>query len=211
MLFGWFGDTLPRIKVEGPRVYLRPPRRSDQKEWLALRRVSRTFLQPFEPAWAADALTPIAYRRRLRRVQDEWQTEIGYGFLIFAVDDDRMLGGITISNVRRGVVQGASIGYWIGEPHRRQGFMFEAVQLALDYCFRNLDLHRVEAACLLDNDASRNLLEKSGFKLEGIAREYLHIDSKWQDHRIFGLLRTDTRPILGGIKSGVAGLARKKG
>lgn len=201
-MLSWFGNQIPDTRLDGQRIYLRPPRRRDQKEWLNLRRNSREFLQPFEPAWSRDSLTPVAFRRRLRRVQSEWQAEVGYGFLIFRSEDDRMVGGITVSNVRRGVVQSANIGYWIGEPFRRRGYMFEAVQICLNFCFRTLDLHRVEAACLLDNAASRGLLEKSGFQPEGIARQYLLIDNKWQDHRIFALLRSDQRPILGRGKPG---------
>lgn len=184
------------VKLTGPRIYIRPPAQKDQKTWLALRRDSRAFLEPYEPAWPRDALTPIAFRRRLKRMQTEWQAESSYGFLIFENNTDTLLGGITIANVRRGVIQSATVGYWIGDRYKRQGYMFEGLQLCLDFAFRRLDLHRVEAACLLDNEPSRELLKKSGFQYEGLAREYLCIAGKWQDHDTFAILRTDPRPII---------------
>ena len=191
-----FRPRTTTVRLTGPRVYIRPPHVRDQKPWLALRRVSREFLEPFEPAWAHDALTPMAFRRRLRRIQGEWAAESSYGFFIFDRATDELLGGITIANVRRGVIQSASVGYWIGEPHSRQGYMFESLQLSLDFAFRTLELHRVEAACLLNNQASRALLEKSGFRYEGMAREYLCIAGEWQDHDTFAILQSDPRPIV---------------
>jgi ribosomal-protein-alanine N-acetyltransferase len=71
--------------------------------------------------------------------------------------------------------------------------MAEAVSLVLDYAFDDLRLHRVEAACLVHNEPSRKLLLKRGFTEEGLARQYLRIDGKWQDHRIFGILEADRR------------------
>ena len=191
-----FRPRTTALRLTGPRIYIRAPQLRDQKAWLALRRLSRGFLEPFEPAWAHDALTPMAFRRRLRRIQGEWAAESAYGFFIFDRASDDLLGGITIANVRRGVIQSASVGYWIGEPFQRQGFMFESLQLCLDFSFRTLELHRVEAACLLDNQASRGLLEKSGFRYEGKAREYLCIAGEWQDHDTFAILNSDPRPII---------------
>ncbi len=186
----------PKLRLAGPRVYIRPPTPNDQAQWLKLRRDSKDFLEPYEPAWPRDALSPAAFRRRLKRIQEDWRDETGYGFLIFRAEDEALLGGVTVSNVRRGVVQAASIGYWIGAPHSRHGYMFEALQLTLDFCFTGLDLHRVEAACLDGNEASRRLLEKSGFRREGVARGYLCIAGRWQDHITYGLLRQDPRPII---------------
>lgn len=186
----------PRLSLSGPCVYIRPPRPSDQRRWLDLRRESARFLRPFEPAWPHDALTPTAFRRRLWRIYEEWRLKSGYGFLIFRREDNALLGGVTITNLRRGVVQGASIGYWIGAPHLRQGYMFEALNLCLDFCFTSLELNRVEAACLPENEASKKLLQKSGFQSEGVARDYLCINGQWRDHETFALLRRDQRPVI---------------
>lgn len=195
-MFSLFRSALPNSRFIGPRVTLRAPRRSDQKAWIDIRSRSKTFLEPWEPAWSRDALSPNAFRRRYERVEDEWRAGIGYGLFITDNETGNLLGGVTLANVRRGVVESANIGYWIGAPYARKGFMSEGLQIALDFSFRKLGLHRVEAACLVHNDASRNLLLKSGFQAEGRARKYLCIAGRWQDHDTFAILRTDDRPVV---------------
>lgn len=179
--------------LDGPRVLLRPPSTRDAAAWVAIRRESADFLKPWEPTWPSDACTTAAFHRRRLQVRDEWRAESGYGFLIFRRDDDAMLGGITLSNVRLGVARTGSLGYWVGEPYARKGYMTEAVRCVLDYSFGTLQLHRVEAACLPANQASRGLLLKCGFHEEGLAREYLKINGRWCDHVTFGILAKDAR------------------
>ena len=185
--------TTPETALWGERLYLRPPRRRDWRQWAELRALSRDFLTPWEPTWASDALSRTAYRRRLQRYAEEWERDEGYAFFLFRKDDDQLLGGITLGNVRRGVAQCGSFGYWMGVPFAGQGHMTEAVRLGLRFAFVTLGLHRVEAACLVHNEASRRVLEKSGFVREGLARGYLKIDGKWQDHLLYATLREDFR------------------
>ena len=181
--------TEPRL--EGRVVYLRPPRRRDWREWAELRGASREFLVPWEPAWTADALTRAAFRRRLQRHAEDWQRDQGYAFFILHRGDDRLVGGININNVRRGVAQMASLGYWIGKPYARRGYMSEAIRVALAFAFEQLALHRCEAACLLHNHASQSALRRAGFREEGMAKRYLRINGEWQDHLLFALLREE--------------------
>lgn len=89
------------------------------------------------------------------------------------------------------MAQMASIGYWTGTPYVRRGYMTEAVKAALEFCFTQLGLHRVEAACIPDNVASRGLLEKIGFRMEGEASAYLKINGDWRDHLLYAILRED--------------------
>jgi ribosomal-protein-alanine N-acetyltransferase len=175
------------------RVYLRPARQSDWQDWSTLRAESRSFLVPWEPSWSNDALGRAAFRRRLRSHESDWQRGTGYSFLVFRAADDVLLGGITLSNVRHGVAQCASLGYWIGERYARQGFMTDGLTAVLDFAFGRLALHRVEAACLPENEASQALLRKIGFTEEGYSRQYLRINGRWQDHRLFAVLRDDPR------------------
>lgn len=170
---------------------LRAPERQDWEEWAALRSASRAFLAPWEPSWSEDALSRGAFRRRLARYALEWHSDQGYTFLLFRLEDDALLGGISLTNVRRGVAESCSIGYWIGERYAHQGFMTEGLDLTLKFAFERLRLHRLEAACLPHNAPSRGLLLKAGFREEGYAREYLCIDGKWQDHVLFGLLASE--------------------
>ncbi len=177
-----------------PRIYMRQPQRSDWQEWAELRALSRDFLVPWEPSWPEDALTRSAFRRRLARYAEDWARDQGYSFFLFRRDDDALLGGLTISNVRRGVAQSCSFGYWVGRPFARHGFMTEAVHGACRFAFERLSLHRVEAATLPHNEASQGVLQKCCFHKEGLARRYLKINGKWQDHVLFALLREDFDP-----------------
>ena len=104
-----------------------------------------------------------------------------------------MIGGITLANVRRGIVQAGTIGYWVGQPHAHRGYMTTALRVLLPSLFGELNLHRIEAACIPSNMASIRVLEKCGFSREGLARRYLCINGVWQDHLLFGLLSEDFR------------------
>jgi ribosomal-protein-alanine N-acetyltransferase len=185
------GRIGPAQRLEYGRIYLRPPLQGDWREWATLRAESRDFLVPWEPAWPYDALTRSAFRRRVKAYRSEMRQGTSYSFLVFRKGDSTLIGGVTLSNLRRGVAQSASLGYWAGARHSRQGYMTEALAAALGFAFGPLGLHRVEAACLPDNAASRALLIRSGFREEGYAREYLRINGRWQDHVLFGLLRDD--------------------
>jgi [ribosomal protein S5]-alanine N-acetyltransferase len=184
----FFGAAPPAFRMMGSRVYLRAPERKDFEEWAALRSESRAFLAPFEPAWPADAVTRGGYRRRLQHYAADWRDDQGYSLLLFRRVDRVLLGGLSLSNLRRGISESASLGYWIGERFARQGYMTEGIKLILAFAFERLKLHRVEAACLPHNAASRQLLRKSGFREEGYARQYLAIEGRWQDHVLFGLV-----------------------
>jgi ribosomal-protein-alanine N-acetyltransferase len=183
----------PPLRLVGKRVVLRPPERGDWAAWSALRQESREFLTPWEPSWPSDALGRGAYRRRLARYAMDWRTDQGYSFFVFRPGDDALVGGIGLSNVRRGVAETASLGYWTGQRYARQGYMTEALAQSLEFAFLRLRLHRIEAACLPTNAPSRGLLLKCGFREEGYASKYLCIDGKWQDHVLFALLREEWR------------------
>lgn len=183
------------IQLSHGRVMLRPPMQRDWRTWAALRERSRQFLTPWEPTWPYDALTRRAFRRRIKQYRAETRQGTSYSFLVFRQDDGVLMGGVTLSNLRRGVAQTASLGYWIGEPFVRQGYMTDALAAVLDFSFGQLKLNRVEAACLPNNAASKALLLKSGFTEEGYAREYLRINGRWQDHLLFGILRDDRKKI----------------
>ena len=180
--------------IYGKGIYLRTPQMSDHAAWAALREESREFLIPWEPTWPNDDLTRSAFRRRLRRYQHDIREDEAYPFFVFRSHGDVLVGGLTVSHVRRGVTQTCSLGYWVGKSHSRQGLMSAAVAAVASFAFERLRLHRVEAACLPDNVASVRLLEKAGFTREGVARRYLRINGMWQDHLLFALLEDDPRP-----------------
>jgi [ribosomal protein S5]-alanine N-acetyltransferase len=187
-------EAAPVIRSE--RLWLRAPVMSDHPAWAALRSASRQHLTPWEPQWSMDELARISFRRRLRHYSREIQDDTGYPMLIFRQSDDALLGGLTLSNIRRGVTQAGCLGYWLGAPHQGRGYMTEAVRALADFGFGNMKLHRLEAACLLHNAASIAVLERAGFTAEGVARRYLKINGQWQDHRLFARLSDDPVPAL---------------
>ena len=180
-------------RLETARLYLRRPRLMDWRAWAAVRGASRDFLVPWEPSWPEDALTIAAYRRRLRQISVEWRSDQGYGLFLFSKAGDELVGGVNLSNVRRGVAQTASLGYWMGGAFANRGMMGEALRVLLPYAFERVNLHRIEAACLPHNKASRALLAKLGFREEGHAVKYLKINGIWQDHVLHALLAENYR------------------
>ena len=184
-----FSEPLPT--VEGGGIYLRAPQMSDYSEWTTLREASRAFLTPWEPTWPSDDLGRSAFRRRLRRYAEDQRADTSYAFFLFRKADDALVGGLTLANIRRGVAQAGSLGYWIGEPFARRSLMTGALQGLVPFAFGSLRLHRLEAACIPSNAASIRLLEKMGFVREGYAREYLCINGLWQDHLLFARLNGD--------------------
>ncbi|MEM6711940.1 MAG: GNAT family protein [Pseudomonadota bacterium] len=178
-------STTPGPQIESERCYARAPEDRDYTQWSSLRGESHEFLQPYEPRWPLDELTRPAFRRRLRRYAQDARDRQGYAFFIFDQKASKLLGGLTLSNVRYGVSQSCSLGYWMGEPHAGQGYMSEVLPALFPFVFGELGLHRIEAACLPDNKASMRLLNRCGFHEEGLAKSYLKIDGRWQDHRLF--------------------------
>jgi ribosomal-protein-alanine N-acetyltransferase len=177
--------------IETPRLRLRLPEMGDHVAWSQLRRQDERFLRPWEPTWSADHLSRKAFRDR---VYWAWRArEDGRALPLFLIrrSDARLIGAITLDNVRRGPSQSGQVGYWIGEHFARQGLMTEALSAMVNHAFAALDLSRIEAACLPENAASRALLDRCGFVHEGVARGYLQIDGRWRDHVLYAILRSD--------------------
>jgi len=189
-LLDWMTDATGPV-VEGRSILLRPPRAADYAAWSGLREASRDYLEPWEPAWPEDDLSRAAFRRRLSVYGRERDLGNAWPFFIFDPDGRTLLGAITLSNVRRGVAETATLGYWVGEGFAGRGVATAAVKACADFAFRSLKLHRVEASCLPANAASRRVLEKAGFRMEGLAKAYLKINGVWSDHLLFGLLPED--------------------
>lgn len=186
-----FAPDLPPVLRAG-KVILRTPETDDFEAWVELRLESRAFLVPWEPSWPANDLTRGAFRARIKRYHREIANDAAYPFFVFSAADRRLLGAVTLSNVRRGVAQMGTLGYWIGLRHARRGHMTAALGAIDGFAFDHLQLHRLEAACLPANAASVGLLEKCGFQREGLARRYLKINGTWHDHYLYAKLRTLT-------------------
>jgi ribosomal-protein-alanine N-acetyltransferase len=181
-------DSEGARRIDGEGVYLRAPEARDYQEWADVREASRAFLTPWEPTWAADETSRASFRYKLRRYAEDARDDRAYALFVFREGDDALLGGVTLSNVRRGVAQTASLGYWAGQMHAGKGYTTAAVRAVVRHGFEDLELHRIEAACQPDNIASRRVLEKAGFTHEGAARAYLKINGQWRDHLLFGVV-----------------------
>lgn len=181
------------VAIEQDDVLLRTPRSSDYGPWAELRAASRAHLTPWEPQWTRDDLTKAGFRRRLRFYEREARDDRGYAFLLFSTTENVLIGGVTLSNVRRGVCQSAMLGYWLGVQHTGQGYMTRALAALRPHAFDALRLHRLEAATQPSNVASIGVLQRNGFQLEGCLRGYLKIDGEWQDHALYARTAEDER------------------
>jgi ribosomal-protein-alanine N-acetyltransferase len=187
----FFRRDLPALK--GERVTLRMPVSGDYREWAKLRAESRAFLEPWEPSWAPDELEKSAWRYRLRRYREDFARGTAIAFFIFETKTGKLLGGVTLGNIRHGVAKSCHIGYWIGEKYAGQGYMADALELLAQHAFDTMRLHRIEAACIPGNTRSIRVLEKAGFTREGLLRSYLKINGGWQDHYLYALIAGDRR------------------
>ena len=160
-----------KVWIDTERLYLRAPVQTDYRQWSELRYASKEFLTPWEPTWSPDHLSRKAFRR----------------------EDDKLVGAITLDNIRHGPAQTGTMGYWIGHPYARHGYMTEALRAMVHYAFSTMDLSRVESACLPENVASRGVLEKCGYKYEGVAQAYIQINGRWRTHVLYAALRADRR------------------
>jgi [ribosomal protein S5]-alanine N-acetyltransferase len=158
---------------------IRPLRPEDAEELAALCRANREFLAPFEPERPPDFFTADGQRERLAR-------QVAEGTHAFAIlDGDAIAGTINVFHIVRESLQSATIGYWIDRARNGRGLATRAVEDIVAYAFGTLDLHRVEAATLVDNAASQRVLEKTGFERIGVARSFLRIDGEWRDFVLF--------------------------
>jgi [ribosomal protein S5]-alanine N-acetyltransferase len=186
---GWFNRLSGQdadLELIGEGILLRPPRPQDFAQWRDLRIESRAFLTPWEPKWTDDELSSLSYRLRLRAQRRAMTEGTAQPFFIFATDGVTLLGGINITNIRRGIAQSGTLGYWIGLRHAGQGHMSRAVAVITAHARNTLHLHRLEAACLPSNQPSMHLLARAGFDKEGFAKAYLNINGTWEDHVLWG-------------------------
>lgn len=182
-----------RLRLPTERLVLRLPEHHDFRAWAELRAASASFLTPWEPTWSRDHLARGNFAGRVAWAQRVAGQGTGLPLFLIRREDQRLLGAITLDNIRRGPAQTGTIGYWIGQPHARQGYMREAIQALVHHCFTEMDLSRIEAATLPENAASRALLERCGFKYEGVAQSYLQINGRWRNHVLYANLRPDRR------------------
>jgi ribosomal-protein-alanine N-acetyltransferase len=171
----------------GNRVHLRPPRRGDQKAFVAQARASRAL----HGGWVQAPETPGAYASYIARYGAATQASRHAGFLVVRNDDGAIAGVINFSEIVRGAFHSAYVGYYAFAALAGDGYMSEGFALALDFAFRRLGLHRVEANVQPANRRSIALVERLGFEREGYSRRYVKISGRWRDHVRFAMLAED--------------------
>jgi len=183
---GW-----PANLVWGP-VELHPLRRSDAAEWSRVRLANENWLAPWEPSavqpWAARH-TPAAFRAVRRRVLQRARVGLTLPFTIRV--EGRLAGQVTIDNVVRGALRSGNVGYWLDRSVAGRGMASLAVALVCDHAFGPAGLHRLQADIRPENGPSQRLVERLGFRREGLLRRYLDIDGDWRDHYTYALLAED--------------------
>ncbi|MCK0138158.1 GNAT family protein [Aliiroseovarius sp. F47248L] len=182
-----------KVRIETERLTLRPPAHGDFRGWAALRTASREFLTPWEPIWAQDHLSRKSFTNRVYWANRSIQGGTALPLFMFRRADNVLVGAVTLDHIRRGPSQAGTTGYWVGERFARQGYMREGLEAVVHYAFNELDLSRLEAGCLPENAASRGVLEKVGYKYEGVAQSYLQINGRWRNHVLYANLRSDRR------------------
>jgi [ribosomal protein S5]-alanine N-acetyltransferase len=176
----------------GERVYLRRPRAADAKEVIATVRASRGLHRP----WVYPTDTKTASDSYIQRTRGKDFV----GLLICRSSDDRIIGMANLSQIFRGNLQGAYLGFWASGECAGQGYMTEGLQLVLRYAFKRLRLHRVEANVQPENDKSKSLIKRSGFRYEGFSPRYLKVGGRWRDHERWAILADEWLEGEGGVK-----------
>ena len=173
--------------LKGKRVHLRPPRRSDEQAFIAQAHASRTLHRGFVQA----PETPPSFAAYVARYSSRAADPRHAGFLIVRNDDGALAGVVNFSEIVRGVFHSAYVGYYAFAPLAGDGYMAEGFTLALEFAFRELRLHRVEANVQPGNRRSLALVERLGFEREGYSRRYVKIGGRWRDHVRFAMLAED--------------------
>jgi ribosomal-protein-alanine N-acetyltransferase len=185
------------IRLEGNRVALRAPRAVDIPELRALIARNADHLRPWSPS-PPPGTNPLGLAelgRTIAKQRREWKLGAAYVFVaILRYGREPIAGRVALTSVTRGPWQSAQVGYWLDAASGGRGLMTECVGLALDFAFEDLGLHRVQAAVMPRNAASRRILAKCGFREEGYAERYLRIGGRWEDHVIYGLTAEEWQP-----------------
>lgn len=171
----------------GERIFIRPLTRADASSLLELRRSNRDFLTPWEPRRDETFWTLEAQEAEIERGAVEAANDQGVAFGILLNHSEELVGRVALSNIVRGIWQNATLGYFVGRQHNGKGYATEAVHLTLRFAFESARLHRVQAGVIQRNAGSIRVLERAGFRFEGVSPRYLNINGVWEDHRMYAI------------------------
>ncbi|MDX6658464.1 MAG: hypothetical protein QOH62_3257 [Solirubrobacteraceae bacterium] len=188
--------SVPRERLQQGVTAIRAPLATDLPELVESRMRNRAFLGEWEPTREESFFTPAGQARELALDDAAWRTATGFPFAVLdAGAGDRLIGRVALANVVRGVWQNATLGYWISEDAGGRGHATTAVGLVLRFAFEVAGLHRVQPAIMPRNVRSRRVVEKCGFRHEGVALRYLRINGAWEDHDMYAMTAEDWRDL----------------
>ena len=182
------------------RLLLRQLTASDEAEWINLRYANSTWLKPWDPTSPLGPPEAMTFREMLRAKDESAVDSSGFTWALALPQLHKgrppLIGQVSVASVQYGAARTASIGYWLDRNHAGFGLMPEACALVIDHCFEQLQLHRLEINIRPENAASLRVVDKLGFRDEGLRKGYLHIDGQWRDHRTFALTREEVKTTL---------------
>ncbi|THF76949.1 GNAT family N-acetyltransferase [Cohnella fermenti] len=170
------------------RVYIRFPEESDAAQLADIYVRNRELFGRFSPIAPDERYSEEQQLERIRKGRVDRAEDRRYSFVVCLKEDDQVIGDVSLSAVKRGVLQSCMIGYNLDERHSGKGYMTEAVKLAARYAFEELGLHRIVGEASPRNPGSIRVLEKAGFHREGISRSNLKINGVWEDHQVLALI-----------------------
>ncbi|RAI89776.1 ribosomal-protein-alanine N-acetyltransferase [Paenibacillus pabuli] len=169
-------------------IHIRDISVDDAAGLLQLQKENRDFFESYAPTRTDEFYTMEGQLKRIQKQAEDRKNDQAYNFGIFTNTDNILVGTVSLFQVMRGPLQSAYIGYDLDRKNNGRGYTTDAVRLVVDHGFNTLKLHRIEAGAMTHNIASIRVLEKAGFQKEGIARQNVHINGKWEDHQILAIL-----------------------
>lgn len=179
------------MKFAGENIYIRTLEISDGAAMLELQLRNKEFFQTYTPKRLEGFYTLEGQVKTIEATIEQSKNDSRYSFGIFINETDELIGYVALSEILRGSLQSCYIGYYLDQHQNGKGYMTEAVILAVDFGFKILELHRIEAGVMPHNTGSMKVLEKAGFHKEGIAIENVKINGKWEDHQILAIVAED--------------------
>lgn len=180
-----------KVALMGDRILLRPFEDSDADSLLDMHLRNGEFFQKYAPTYADDFYTLAAKQRYISSAREHREGDKAYSFGIFLKDSGKLIGDVSLSHISRGSLQKCLIGYSVDQQQNGKGYATEAVSLAVEFAFRELGLHRVEAGVMISNAGSMRVLEKVGFHREGIEQKGVKINGRWEDHQILAIISSN--------------------
>jgi [ribosomal protein S5]-alanine N-acetyltransferase len=179
------------MKLNGQNIYVRLFEGDDAASLLALEVKNKDFFQLFTGLKDDSFYTIQGQVDRIRKALEDKKADRGYWFVIGLHESDEIIGEVMLTEVTRSNLQGCWIGYFLDKEQNGKGYMTEAVKLVVDYAFKELALHRMEAGVMPHNIGSIKVLLKAGFHKEGIAKKNVKINGTWEDHQILAIINEE--------------------